>query len=229
MATAHAHAWGDGQSLAEWLGLTCLALVFLIGPAIPQLLLGFERHAEFEVLSEGPVLFHDHASYSLQIQNNARTPRHAVEVWVPVPPGGDAAVEPGPYDSSPATMVAIGNRDGHRVFGIGDVDAGALRTLSVRVSWMPVEDADGRRANPPWVMAKVVSAEGRAHDAAWRVRAYRSESGERWYRNAFALMSAAVVVLAAMLLRPQAQPAPRLPPAPKEAWRRPAGVAFPRR
>jgi len=227
MAESRTHAWTDGPALVEWTGLLCLVLVFLIGPAVPQLLQGSQRSAQLEVLTENPVLFRDRAAYALQIQNNGRTTRHAVEVWVPLPPGGEAVIEPGPYDSSPATLLDMGERDRHRVFGMGDLDAGASRTLSVRVNWPSADGAEARPSYPPWVIANVVSAEGRGQQTGWRLRAYRSESSERWYRNAFALMAAAVVVLAVLVLRPRPRPAPKPAPAPKEAWRRPAALALP--
>jgi hypothetical protein len=224
MAEQDARTSNIRQSFEEWLAIAGWAVLFLIGPAVPQALDRLNAEAEFRAMYEGPVYFADHAAYSLEIYNNGRSARHGVEVWVPLPPGGDVSLEPGPYQVTQALRPEVGDRDGYRVFALGDLQPGQSHALSVAVSWKPSADPERRYADIPWIMARVVSGGARAEPLAWRFRAYRSEASQRWYASAFNLMSAAVVLLAILYSKSATQPQePRkATPAPKEAWRRPA-------
>lgn len=221
-----ARAGQTGQSLEEWIAFTGFVVLFLLGPATPQLLQQFRASDDFRVLYEGPVMFSDHAAYSLEIQNNGRAARHDVEVWAPLPPGGDVLMQQSPYEFSAPRLLRPREGEGYRILNIGDLQPGERYAIGVHTTWNPRPSQSGAYPDIPWIMAKVVSAESTAAPLGWRSRAFQDEMSLRWYIGAFNLMSAAVVFLLILVLRKarQAAPASAKLPLPKEAWRRPSRV-----
>ena len=211
------------QRMADWSAFVAWFALFLLGPATPQLIEQAHSDSVFRALYEGPVYFSDRAAYGLEIQNNGRSPQHNVEVWVPLPPSGGVSLEPSPYEYSNRAAIQARDAGGFRVFNLGDLQAGDRYAVSVNVLWNADPALDRTYASIPWVMAKVVSAERTAESIGSRFRAFRVESSLQWYRDSFYLMSAAVVLLIALLLKAGRQPKPIAAPVPvpKEAWRRP--------
>jgi len=213
-----------GQCLEEWIAFTGWVVLFLIAPATPQLLQQFRSDDDFRVMYEGPVLFSDHAAYSLEIQNNGRRARHNVEVWAPLPPGGDVVMQKSPYEFSEPKLLEPREREGYRIFNIGDLQPGERYAIGIHTTWAPRPSQYGAYPDIPWIMAKVVSSGTTASALGWRSRALQDEMSLRWSIGAFNLMSAAVVFLLILVLRTARQAAPPVSaklPAPKEAWRRP--------
>ncbi len=204
-------------SAQEWVAFFGWMIVFLVGPAVPQLLQQSNGAGELRVAYDGPVYFANRAAYALEIENVGREPKHRVRIRAPVPQGGDVAFAPGPYES--ARALESHDESGYRVIELGDLKPGERYAISFDTSWTPRPD----RWDIPWVMAQVLSAESNAPPLAWRFRAYRDEANVRWYRDAFELLSAAVVLLLVVLFRLPTRPAPPAKkPLPKEIWRRPA-------
>ncbi len=210
----HARTAGWSRSAQEWMGLCGCVALFLIGPTTPQLLRQWHSGDELRIVYEGPVYFPGRASYSLEIQNDSRLPKHRVRIRAPLPRAGDVLFAAAPYE----TVRPMNSHDepGYRVLELGDLGPGERYALGVHTSWTPGADP------VPWVMAQVASSESAAVMSAWRFRAYRDEADLRWYQGAFNLMTAAVVLLLILLIKMpgNASPAVRRP-VPKEAWRRP--------
>jgi hypothetical protein len=189
--------WGRVEGWLAFLGFLCL---FLIGPAVPQLLDRFHGTADLRAITDGPVYFSDHAAYALEIQNNGSETERNVEVSVRVPERGDVHLEAGVYEYQPRFLRARQLGD-QRVLNIGDLRPGERYTLAVSATWRPVEDTANRYAGIPWILPRVASEARSATQDSWKFTAYREQSRTRWYHGALNLLSAALVLLMLLLAR----------------------------
>jgi hypothetical protein len=202
----------ESQAKSTWEGIEgALAfigwvIIFLIGPAVPQVLDRFRSADDFWVMSEGPVYFKDHAAYTLEVQNNGKVPERKVEIWAPLPPGGDVVMETSPYEFGPARFLLLRQRGDYRILGIGDLQPGERYTVSVTTRWKPDPDSERKYADIPWVMARVVSADRTAHQLGWKFRAFQEQQRVRWYNGALNLLGAALILLMMLLAREAREP-----------------------
>ena len=194
------------DTVEEWLSFIGWITLFLIGPAVPQLLDQARDEDAFSVLSDGPVYFSDRATLALEIQNNGRKVERDVEIWAPLPRTGDVWMETNPFDFSPPRYLRVRQQDEHRILGIGDLQPGERYSVSLQTTWKPDPDPARKYADIPWIHPKVVSAEHTARSLGWRFRAFREEMRVHWYSNALTLMTLAVVLLVLVLSRQAREP-----------------------
>ena len=177
-------------------------VMFLIGPAIPQLLEQYRDEEEIWYIVDGPVYFGEMAAYSVDIQNRGRQPQRAVELWVPRAVNTTAEFEVDPFDFSRRPPPTPRREGEYSVASLGDMQPGDSQRLSILVSWSPPESDDpaDRFRNIPYVMPRVKAGDKTAPYQGWRMRAYQAERRAEWYRSSLDLMIAAIVILILMLI-----------------------------
>jgi hypothetical protein len=204
----------SGRGFEMMLALVGGIVMFLIGPAIPQLLDQYRDHEDLWYIVEGPVYFGDMAAYSIDVQNRGRQPQQGVELWVPRPPGTMTELDRDPFDFSTRPVPSLRREGDYSVATLGDLQPGDGQRLSVLVSWNAAESDDpaDRFRNIPYVIPRVKAGERTAPYQGWRTRAFQAERRAEWYRSSLDLMFAAVVILILLLARAPADAKDEPPP-----------------